>query len=113
MMALIASPLLTTAEQMAAAARMGIDPRYDPYPAARAQRQFDVQRWQQLIALAKQREAEACAASAPATPSPSERRPSEGGQSGAPPAPARKDTPACPFGEYWSSVRAQCVKIGE
>lgn len=58
MMALIASPLLTTAEQMAAAARMGIDPRYDPYPAARAQRQFDVQRWQQLIALAKQREAE-------------------------------------------------------
>ena len=115
MMVLIASPLLTPAEQMAAAARVGIDPRYDPYPAARAQRQFDVQRWQQLIAQMRQREAEVCSASAPATPSPNERqpRPSEGGQSETPSAPARKDGTACPFGQYWNSVREQCVKIGE
>ena len=115
LMALLASPLMTTAEQMAAAIQQGIDYRYDPLPAARARRQYQVQRMHQIIALMKQREVEACSASAPTAPSPSERQPprSEGGQSGTPPAPASKDRTACPFGQYWNSVREQCVKIGE
>jgi hypothetical protein len=115
MMLLLTSLLMTPAEQIAAAARMGMDNRYDPVPAAQARRQCQVQQAQQIIALAKQRELEACSDSAPTAPSPSERqpRPSEGGQLGAPPAPARKDGTACPFGAYWHIVRQQCVKIGE
>ena len=115
LMAILASPLMTPAELAAAAVQQGIDIRYDPFPAAQARRQYEVQRMQQIIALMKQRELEACSASAPTAPSPSERQPppSEGGQSGTPPAPARKDGTACPLGQYWSSVREQCVKIGE
>jgi hypothetical protein len=113
MMALLASPLMTPAEQLAAAARSGMDLRYDPVPAAQARRQFQVQQLQQMIALVKQRELEACSASPPTTPTPSERRVPQDDPSGTPPAPARKDAPACPFGQYWNSVREQCVKIGE
>ena len=105
---LLGSPLRTDAEMFAAAVN-----RSDPWPTAQARRQFEVPPWQHLIALAKQREAEACSASVPATPSPSERRAPEGGQSGAAPAPTRKDQPACSFGAYWNSERGQCVKIGE
>jgi hypothetical protein len=66
-----------------------------------------------MIALVKQRELEAYAASAPTTPTSSERRVPQDAPSRTPPTPARKDAPACPFGQYWNSVREQCVKIEE
>ena len=114
LMAVLASPLMTPAELAAAAVQQGIDYRYDPFPAAQARRQYQVQRMQQIIALMKQRELEACSTSAPTAPIPSERRAPQDGQSGTPPTPAKKGAPyACPSGEYWHSVREQCVKIGE
>jgi hypothetical protein len=61
----LASPLFSDAEWFAAAAQMGINPHYDPHPAANARRQARTQQMQMLIAQISKREQEVCSQPAP------------------------------------------------
>jgi hypothetical protein len=65
LMLLLASPLFSDAGWFAAAAQMGINPHYDPHPAANARRQARTQQMQMLIAQISKREQEVCSQPAP------------------------------------------------
>jgi hypothetical protein len=109
-MLLLASPLFSQSEWLAAAAQMGLNPHYDPYPAANARRQAQAQQMQMLIAQISKREQEVCPEPAPR----SEReQPPQPAPRDTLSTPATKDRTACPFGQYWNSAREECVKIGE